>query len=83
MIHVISNDAYAQKYGFICLSNIKGYDLYKHFDRIFIKQSSILMIECMPTKAKAYHLLAGSENGVMSLVLPVMKHIVTKVSTSL
>jgi hypothetical protein len=37
------------------------------------------MVECMPTKVKAYHLLSGSENGVVSLVLPVMKHVVAKV----
>lgn len=34
-----------------------------------------MKIECMPIKMKAEHLLAGSANGVMSLVLPVMKHV--------
>ncbi|KAG7353336.1 hypothetical protein IV203_009385 [Nitzschia inconspicua] len=78
MIQVISEDVHAQKHGFVCLNNMKGYDLYKNFDRLFFKQASILMVECMPTKTKAYHLLAGSENGVMSLVLPVKKHIAAK-----
>lgn len=32
----------------------------------------------MPIKLKADHLLAGSANGVMSLVLPVMKHVVAR-----
>ena len=79
MIHVMSEDVHTQKHGFVCVNNIKGYDLYKHFDRIFTKQSSVLLVESMPVKTKAYHLLSGSENGVMSLVLPVMKHVVSKV----
>lgn len=78
MIHVLSHNTHAQKYGYVCLMNFKGYDLYKHFDRIFLKQTSVLMVDCMPTKTKAYHLLAGSANGVMSLVLPVMKHVVAQ-----
>ena len=57
---------------------LQGYDLYKHFDRLLTKQSSVITIECMPIKMKAEHLLAGSANGVMSLVLPVMKHVVAK-----
>jgi hypothetical protein len=32
----------------------------------------------MPIKIKAEHLLTGSANGVMSLVLPVRKHVVAK-----
>jgi hypothetical protein len=59
-------------------NSIQGYDLYKHFDRLLTKQSSVLTIECMPIKMRAEHLLAGSANGVMSLVLPVMKHVVAK-----
>jgi hypothetical protein len=35
------------------------------------------MVDCMPCTVKAEHWLAGS-NGVMSLVLPVMKHVVSK-----
>ena len=32
----------------------------------------------MPIKIRAEHLLTGSANGVMSLVLPVQKHVVAK-----
>jgi hypothetical protein len=32
----------------------------------------------MPVKMKAWHLMAGSAYGVMSLVLPVMKQVVAK-----
>ena len=36
------------------------------------------MLESMPIKVKAHHLLSGSEAGVMSLILPVLKHLFTK-----
>jgi hypothetical protein len=42
------------------------------------KQASILMVHSMPCNIKASHILAGSANGVMSLVLPVLKCIVSK-----
>ena len=75
-LQVMSEDPHMQRNGYVVLMNFKGYDLYKHYDRILTKQSSVLMFECMPIKIKAEHLLTGSPNGVMSLVLPVRKHIV-------
>jgi hypothetical protein len=57
---------------------LQGYDLYKHFDRILTKQLTILIHDCMPCNIKATHALAGSANGVMSLVMPVLKAIISK-----
>lgn len=36
---------------------------------------SVILLHCMPIKIKALHLLVGSANGVMSLVLPSMKQV--------
>jgi hypothetical protein len=78
LMQILSEDVTLQTNGYVMISHIKGYDLYKHFDRILAKQSSLMMLECMPIKIKAAHMLAGSANGVISLILPVLKHIFTK-----
>jgi hypothetical protein len=62
----------------LSLSNKQGYDLYKHFDRLMSKHLAIIFLHCMPMKIKAFHLLTGSADGVMSLILPSMKQVVGK-----
>lgn len=77
MIHVLIFDEWpsSNSKGCVCIVNIKGYDLYKHFDRLMSKHISILLLHSMPMKIKALHLLTGSAEGVMSLVLPSMKQV--------
>ena len=64
----------ARHTGFVFVKNLIGYDLYTHFDRILAK-AEMAVLECFPSKLKAFHICAGSGKWVVELILPVMKQI--------
>jgi hypothetical protein len=63
----------AQKHGCVILMNMKGYDIYEHFDRILSKRAFDIDRR-MPIKVRAIHLCTGSGKSVTELILPVLKH---------
>lgn len=73
MCHVSGSTEAIQKRGFVLLVNMRGYDLYQHFDRILTKQT-LLVFDSLPITIKSAHFCTGSGKSVVSLVLPVLKH---------
>lgn len=54
----------------------KAFDLYKHFDRILIKKD-FKSIECMPCELKCLHYCSGPGSSVLSIVMPIVKRMMT------
>jgi hypothetical protein len=73
MGHVSGSTEAIQKRGCVLLVNMRGYDLYQHFDRIMTKHV-LLICDSLPISIKSAHFCTGSGKSVVSLVLPVLKH---------
>lgn len=62
-----------QKRGMVGISNYRGFDLYKHFDRIMTKKL-LWCVKSIPVPLMATHCCTGSGASVAGdLVLPVVK----------
>jgi hypothetical protein len=61
--------------GFILLYNARGFDLYRHFDRILMKKV-LKMTDALPFFVRGFHIITGSGRSVLGLVLPVLKQVI-------
>jgi hypothetical protein len=77
-MQTLSETESVQKRGYVMIKNLKGMDLYLHFDRIIAKKALGIMRDAMPVEMKAYHMCIGSGQSVSHLGLPVIKHIAGK-----
>lgn len=66
--HIMSESIVAQKRGHVLIVNVRSFDLYKHYDRMLIKQHKTLA-DAIPSKVKATHCFGGSETSVYSQVV--------------
>jgi hypothetical protein len=64
--------------GFVLLYNARGFDLYRHFDRILMKKV-LKMTEAFPYLVRGFHMITGSGRSVLGLVLPVLKQVIGQV----
>lgn len=68
----------AQKLGYVLIVNLKGCDLYQHFDRILSKSTNEIM-RYMPAACKAVHNCTGSGASVLELIMPVLQQMVCRI----
>jgi hypothetical protein len=76
-LHVAVSRAAAQREpcGPVCIVNLKGYDMYRHFDRILSRKYAKVR-DGMPLQLMAYHgIIGGFGKSVFELVSPVLKHV--------
>ena len=61
-----------QQLGCIAVFNARGFDMYKHYDRILTKRNCATMV-ALPMKVRTVHILLGSTSSVFSMLLPTVK----------
>jgi hypothetical protein len=81
MLHVISERDEAQVNGVVGVNNMRGADIYKHFDRILMKRL-VAMMSFLPIKLCALHDYASSHSGschvYQKVLLPVVRNLLGK-----
>lgn len=78
MLQVISESEDAQRRGYVYISNVRGYDLYTHFDR-FLSKKAASVVNSMPIALKAAHYCGGSgSSAYTSVVAPVIAFLIGK-----
>lgn len=55
-----------------CTMTHQGFDLYRHFDRILMKRVAKMSL-VVPLIFRSCHVITGSGQSVVSLILPIMK----------
>lgn len=74
ILQKVSSEEDSKQNGFVFVSNLNGYDLYTHFDRVLSKTKFALLRDCFPMQLKCYHICAGNTGKwVIDLVMPVLK----------
>ena len=57
---------------------LKGFDVYKHLDRIRLKKLAYFVNFCSPIQAKALHFFCGRNKSLLTYVLPAFKYLLGK-----
>ena len=71
-LHALMQSEQVQRRGHVVILNLKGYDLYKDFDRLLTKLVFRIMATC-PVKLNAMHCVTGWSSTMYNIAVPALR----------